>query len=789
MSARSLPRIRFQTAARPVDRVLPRMDVAGFVGFAKSGPVDVPVPIENTGQFTAIFGDDLQLDDGAGGRRRAFLGAAVRAFFGNGGQRCLVVRVTCSAAQTVRFRWQRFDRGQEVGADLARPSLGLEARSAGSWASALTVVVLPRSRRVPCQALRLEARRDGVFLHGETQDGRIAVADALRVRSAGGHAVGPVVELAPPATTRAFVVGPLRVPEGNTWRALTAVDELPGVDVVEVCTLALAVVAFGRTIAEVSDLGYVPGHARWFGDLPDDRSLWSSQRPLTPFQREVADPRFPLAAPADPRGQREFWPRADDRVWVEAPESTVLPIVGDGMAAFDAAAFLDPEHGHGDLATLLAASELVERSPRDPGLRGVHALWSSEEVTILALPDLVQLPWRMDSAISTVRQTPVVEDPTFQPCGAGLTRRPSWRAPKPGREFVLRWQPVRVAGVRYRLEWVADRGQAPSATDLAQVTATVTAKARFRLSPTIPLAAVFRVRAELGDDHGPWSPWLAVQQPTPSRLRSLPSAEAQANARQVVAVQHAVLRLCALRSDLVAVLAPPAGDATVAAMHLEQLVSRASLPAWERRLLGHGGLYGPWLLVREAEGELRAVPPEGAITGTLAQIAKTGGAWLAAANMPLRGILAPASDLGDAVAEQWAVRRGNPIRREVIGTVASGQWTLADADDEVQHLHVRRLLGLLRRLALRWGQQQVFEPIGPAFERALAARFDSVLQELFARGAFAGDRPSQAYQIAVHTDSDRGRVQVELRVAPSMPLRFLTVRLVLDDAGIAMEGS
>ena len=61
MSARAprrLPGFRFETQAPPLPEVLPRMDVAVFVGFAASGPLQTPVAVESEPQFTAIFGDD-----------------------------------------------------------------------------------------------------------------------------------------------------------------------------------------------------------------------------------------------------------------------------------------------------------------------------------------------------------------------------------------------------------------------------------------------------------------------------------------------------------------------------------------------------------------------------------------------------------------------------------------------------------------------------------------------------------------------------------------------------------
>src|SRR5436190_17156747 len=90
-----LPGIQFETQAPPLTEVLPRMDIAVFIGFAASGPLQVPVAVESEAQFTAIFGADAPLawDLSRGEQLDAYLGPAVRAFFRNNGQRCWVIRV------------------------------------------------------------------------------------------------------------------------------------------------------------------------------------------------------------------------------------------------------------------------------------------------------------------------------------------------------------------------------------------------------------------------------------------------------------------------------------------------------------------------------------------------------------------------------------------------------------------------------------------------------------------------------------------------------------------------
>ena len=60
-TTRRLPGFRFEAQSPPLDEVLPRMDVAVFVGFAASGPLHLPVAVEDAAQFAAVFGEDAPL--------------------------------------------------------------------------------------------------------------------------------------------------------------------------------------------------------------------------------------------------------------------------------------------------------------------------------------------------------------------------------------------------------------------------------------------------------------------------------------------------------------------------------------------------------------------------------------------------------------------------------------------------------------------------------------------------------------------------------------------------------
>src|ERR671925_456728 len=138
-AVRRLPGARFEAYPPASPEVLPRMDIAGFVGFASSGPIDVPVPVEDAAQFAQVFGADAPLawDPDRGEETYAHLGPAVRAFFRNGGRRCWVVRVADRDAAATDLLPLPGLAAVAANGDIAPAALC--ARSPGSWADALRV--------------------------------------------------------------------------------------------------------------------------------------------------------------------------------------------------------------------------------------------------------------------------------------------------------------------------------------------------------------------------------------------------------------------------------------------------------------------------------------------------------------------------------------------------------------------------------------------------------------------------------------------------------------------------
>jgi phage tail sheath protein FI len=84
----------------------------------------------------------------------------------------------------------------------------------------------------------------------------------------------------------------------------------------------------------------------------------------------------------------------------------------------------------------------------------------------------------------------------------------------------------------------------------------------------------------------------------------------------------------------------------------------------------------------------------------------------------------------------------------------------------------------------------VFRPNDDSLRRLVQREFERVLGDLFVRGAFAGFSHDEGYRVVVDSgvntpqSLEAGRFIVELRVAPSHPLMFLTVRLVQEGGAL-----
>jgi hypothetical protein len=873
------------------------MDIAGFVGFAASGPLDVPVPVEDPTQFARVFGADAPIawDRRRGESAPALLGPAVRAFFRNGGRRCWVVRVADRADATADlFPLPGVAAVVDPRGTIA-PAL-LRARSEGSWADRLRVSASLEPAPVPFQARSLA---DLTFDTMLTSPDELVAGDLVRITFPGspwtlyvGVASLAADEASPPDPQRPLVRGGpawwvrvTTIDAGRTGHlhylgahglmstaSATVVDPRPAdadglvriafhpdsgsppeprtppapgslvrgvfgtrsiwfdvadVDVARDGTRAIVATPFqvtrstprGRltqapdSLAErltlrinvrddtggsavLGGLGFLPAHPRFLGALPTDASLFDDPTvaPLPgTLAADAAQPRFPLAGPV---GRPLLYLPIGATILEEAALPAIRPPglarLRDGLQQLDARVFLDQGLATVETERLLEeALWIAYRQPNPRRLRGIHALLSIEEVTIVAVPDAVQREWYLapgapvPEAGAPERAAPI-DWSRFLDCATEepLARVLVLEGDEETGAFTLSWEnPPDPVEAEYELQESIGTPDPDAAVTLykgPQQEFSVYGRPR---GSTL----YYRVRAVAGALASDWSNWLTVRttQTTTYLLEEPPQYDA---ATTMLPIQLSLLRMCAARGDLFAVLALPEHYRERAAIsHVHTLKSSTGRPLGSEPdpTFSYGALYHPWLHASDPANPsvIRRSPPDGAAAGVIAARAVRRGAWVAPANESLRDVV----ELDPPLAADWlqALQDAqiNVVRHEPGGFLWLAADTLSD-DTELRPIGVRRLLQVLRRAAVLHGAVYAFEPNTDAFRRTVQRGFERLLARMFELGAFSGARASDAYRVNTGSPPntpasiEAGRLIVELKVAPSRPLVFLTVRLV-----------
>jgi hypothetical protein len=602
----------------------------------------------------------------------------------------------------------------------------------------------------------------------------------------------------------------------------------------------------------MSDLAFHARHALSWARLQTDEDLFRITEtkefnpPAIQLWRQVGDLfRFPLAGNGGEAGFSfpVFMP------FVPAQYLVPIRLQGtslerDGLAEFDAALFLDQKLKGTGVGDLLNEAEFARYfSPQPRRLDGIHAALapeetisiaaslqlgeatyarlSPEEATLIAVPDAVHRGWRLSET-----EKPPAPEPSksplrpewwhFQDCSKPDIKpvsAPQWGnfldcsirvIPPPALSvdseisltgtYTLFWSASPPASERFELEESANRDFADATIAYSGPLTELTLYGR-NLGDYY-----YRVRALSGEGTSDWSNGVVVR--ITSANRWVVKKEEDYAPETLLAVQRALLRVCAARGDLLAALSLPEHyreDQSIAHVaDLKTLLgSKAALDEpvqtegvallsfGEAQVLSYGAVYHPWLNTREDNSAtaLRRTPPCGAALGMLAQRALNRGAWIAPANEELKGVLALAPPLLRERRLDLQEASINLIQQEPRGFMTLNTDTLSD-DAALREINVRRLLILLRRLALKHGAEYVFEPNDERFRRVVERGFTALLDYMFVRGAFAGATPKTSYQVVVDSSLnnpqsvEQGRFIVELRVAPSLPLRFLTIRLV-----------
>lgn len=731
-----LPGVDCNPALPAVDEPV-RLDVAGFVGFAERGPIDVAVPIEDMTQYAVIFGGDLPLAQEHGVPVYANLPTAVRTFFDNGGRRCYIVRVLGKAALPGQFAVPGLEVWSQTGpTTVTRTPAVVAAAWEGSWSQGVSVdTMLSRTLLRPQGTYTPRSGSvDGVLPLRQGDSLGIQRGDLIRLELGSPHPqlfvrVSSVDNGTSTVSVDAeipFTLGPSGepIPAPNLLGGLPAV--VPSVAGVELLRFDLVVRQHtdfdSRILDRRTDLGFgggqpAPGRPSWTQVIqaqdarqPDlDRSLVLRQHAAT------------MAALANGLAVPVLMPTPDAPVDPAAPVPPALVNGNDDLGVFDPSRMYDDSLGTDSVYSLLEHADQLIWVADPPKLRGIHALIGIDEVALVAVPDAAHRGW--------APRIPAPPDPA----------PPTATAPP--------------------IDWADFH----CCTDKPAVPAT---------TPTPP-------------------------QPTPIDL--LPDLEPVAayDENPLHDVQVALVTMCAARADQVALLSVPAhyDTATTLAWHsrlvhdsrISDGFSSAAAP------LSYAGFWHPWVSVAVGQNDNRAVlrdlPPDGVVAGMIAARELARGAWLAPAGVPLSDVVRLASEVAPGDAARLFDAHANLITQHP-GTFSTlSAHTLCDDPRQLQ-ISVRRLLILLRKIALLLGARYTFEINNDRFRQLVRMRFDRILGALVDRGAL------HAYAVvvdgAINTaeDQDDGRFIVSLQIAPTSPIEFITVTLVRTGSGLleVLEG-
>jgi hypothetical protein len=251
------------------------------------------------------------------------------------------------------------------------------------------------------------------------------------------------------------------------------------------------------------------------------------------------------------------------------------------------------------------------------------------------------------------------------------------------------------------------------------------------------------------------------------------------------AVQRALVTLCAARADAVAVLSVP------------QHFQTADVLTWCQELttdgevsgppLSFAGIWHPW--VQEVEpttpklAPLRPLPPDGPVCGVIAAQEASKGAWVAPANVPLRGVV----DVTPVVATPDLLTLFNAhvnLLAHQPGSFTTLSAHTLSSDPALLQLSVRRLLILLRKLCLDRGMRYVFEPNTDRFRQMVQISFRRLLTELTQLGAMLNFSVVTDCGVNTQNEIANGELIVQLLVAPTSPVEFITVTLVRAGEGL-----
>lgn len=715
--------------ARPLG--LARGDIAAFLGYTPQGPSGFPVQLESWRSFVEQFGEPYAF---------GHLGAAIKGFFENGGQRCYLSRLTGTSAQTAHCELQ------------ARSRPGLEDVAAGQrW------MIRAAWKNTDPDALDRRLLR-----HAQSAPETLDAPLVLDNPGAWGNRLSLTLEDSRRSVTRFF-------PDPEDRGLSGRVDSLDGIEPGSLLRLTPIDAEEPRICLPVAQIDARRSHLHWPVALADalDEQGMPAHAPLDrPYQLEVID--LSLQLWLDGRLLEDFRHLGlhpdHRRYWVETlrRESRYLRI--ETIIDTVAQTHLDtlgiyrhtrpetwptrvaqwPLHGGHDGLASLRTTDYTH---------ALAALNVLPDIALLCAPDLV------------LNATPDTPEPGITPAPHDCQEL---RAPAPGQVLgrVLlaghaTAQPVagvRVQSAHGRLA-LTDRQGHFRLTELpAQLQTLWFDKPGFIAMEVLALATA----------HTPREPVVFAI----SEL-NLPPAFDEA---EILQVQQAMLNPAQVGPYRIALLDPPSPDMTIQAVQ-----------GWRARFdSARAVLYYPWLrtepLNRGTLG-LRATPPCGHLAGLIALSEAQSGIHRAPANLTLRACKGLTLGIDETRHGQLNALGINVLRQlDGRGIRIMGARTLS-SDTDWHYLNVRRLVDALERTLEQQLQWAVFEPHSLTLRQAVRFSLLNLMGRLWRQGALLGATADQAFSVKCDEDNnpaaqrDQGRFLAEIRLAPSVPCEFISVRL------------
>ncbi|NJD75629.1 MAG: phage tail protein [Candidatus Methanoperedens sp.] len=217
-----------------------------------------------------------------------------------------------------------------------------------------------------------------------------------------------------------------------------------------------------------------------------------------------------------------------------------------------------------------------------------------------------------------------------------------------------------------------------------------------------------------------------------------------------------------------------------------KLISGTALPKTD-----YGAVYYPWIRIGNPlkGGKLRTCAPCGTIAGLYARTDSTRGVWKAPAGTDatlngVQGVEYTLTDMENGTLNPLGV---NCIRVfPVFGAVGWGARTLRGADQmasEYKYIPVRRVALYIEESLYRGTKWVVFEPNDEPLWSQIRLNIGAFMHSLFRQGAFQGKTPKEAYfvkcdkETTTQDDINRGIVNILVGFAPLKPAEFVIIKI------------